>query len=394
MSDARSADVVVVGLGVMGSATVDALAGRGWSVVGVDAHQRGHALGSSHGPTRIIRRAIEEGPAYVPLVLDAFDRWAALQSDAGRPIIDLVGAIRIAPAGSPLLDAFRASADRWDLPFESLDGREVVRRFPGFSVPDDYAAVFESGAGLLHAAAAVAAFQSRAERRGATLRFDEPVTGWTAGTDGVTVLTPNGTVSAGSLVLAAGAWTTALAPTIGLPLVAHRVVNVSFTPHDPDLFRAGRLPAFIVADEHDGIYGVPIVPGEGLKVGSSGTPTDPDHVDRRVTEEDVAALRAAVDRFLPKASGPVASALTCLYTVAPDGDFVIDVHPEHANVVVASPCSGHGFKFASAIGPLLADLATGASPAFDLEPFRIDRFAAGRPQQPSATSSPARPRSW
>ena len=379
-----TADVVVVGLGVMGSATVDALAAQGRSVVGIEAHGPGHALGSSHGPTRIIRRGIEEGRVYVPIVLDAFERWERLQADAGRPIIDLCGAIRIAPRGSALHEAFRSSADAWNLPYETLDPAAVADRFPGFSVPDGYDGCYEAAAGFVYASAAVAAFQHRAARRGATLRFDEPVVRWAAERGGVTVTTATGSVSAGSVVLTAGAWIARVVSELGLPLVPHRVVNVSFTPTVPDVFDAAHLPAFIVADEQAGIYGVPAVRGEGLKVGSGGTPTDPDHVDRLVSEVEIAALRAAVDRFLPKASGPVASTLTCLYTVAPDGHFVIDRHPDHANVVIASPCSGHGFKFASAIGPLLADLATAAPVRFDIDDFRLDRFdSPGRAVTPA-----------
>lgn len=369
------ADVVVVGLGVMGSATVDALARRGHRVVGIEARPQGHADGSSHGPTRIIRRSIEEGPGYVPLVLEAFARWDDLEADAGRPIIERVGAIRIAPSGSPLHDAFRTSADAWSLPYDTLDAAAIVERFPGFSVPDGYTGRYEADAGLLHAGPAVAAFQARAARNGAELHFDEPVLRWSAD-GGVTVETTQRVVRAERLVLTAGAWTTSLATELGLPLVAHRVVNVSFTPLVADRYDAAHLPAFIVTDDVDGVYGVPAVAGEGLKVGASGTPTDPDAVDRVVGADEIARLRSVVDRFLPGASGPVASTLTCLYTVAPDGDFVIDRHPEHETVVIASPCSGHGFKFASAIGPLLADLATGATPAHPVDAFGIARLTA------------------
>jgi sarcosine oxidase len=369
-----TADVIVVGLGVMGSATVDALARRGHSVVGIERHGHGHAFGSSHGPTRIIRRSIEEGPGYVPIVLDAFEHWQELQEDAGRPIIELNGVIRIAPVGSPLHHAFRASASAWDLPYETLDAATVMERFPGFAVREDYEGSFEQGAGIIHASAAVQALQERARRAGAGLHFGEPVLTWTADDAGVTVTTPAGSVAAAALVFTAGAWTGALLEALALPLVPHRVVNVSFVPLVPKLFDRDRFPAFILADDNTLFYGVPTVPGEGLKVGGGGAPTDPDRVERAVTEQEVAALRGAVDRFVPKASGPVASTLTCLYTVAPDGNFVIDRHPEHGNVVIASPCSGHGFKFASAIGPLLADLATVGTTRFDLHTFRLDRF--------------------
>lgn len=377
------ADVIVVGLGIMGSATVDALARRGHSVIGLERHPQGHVLGSSHGPTRIIRRSIEEGPGYVPIVLDAFERWHELQEDAGRTILELDGVMRIAPIGSPLLAAFRASAAAWNLPHDVLDRAAVMERFPGFAVPDGYEGMFEQGAGIIHAAVALRSLQDRARRAGAALHFDERVLAWTAGGAGVTVTTPAGCHEATALVLTAGAWTGALLASLALPLVPHRVVNVSFQPLVPELFDAGRFPAFILADDQALFYGVPAVPGEGVKVGGGGTPTDPDRVDRDVTAREVATLRGADERFIPNASGPVASTLTCLYTVTPDGHFLIDRHPEHANVVIASPCSGHGFKFASAIGPLLADLATGGTTRHDIAGFGIDRFAERATRPPT-----------
>ncbi|WP_117000451.1 N-methyl-L-tryptophan oxidase [Desertimonas flava] len=385
------ADVIVVGLGAMGSATADALAGRGVSVIGLEAFGPGHANGSSHGTHRIVRQVIEEGPFYVPLALDAFERWAQLEEDTATELLVRCGAIRLGPPGCELLAAFRASADAWSLPYESLSGPDVSARFPGFAVPDDYCGYFEPGAGFVHAARAVATLQDRARRRGADLRFGQPVSTWTAGPDGVGVSTATETFAADRLVITAGAWTGRVSR-LDVPLVANRVVNAYFEPHDRELFSPDRLPPFIVdGGDLDGgggtsgegtpalrsgtMYGIPVVPGDGLKVGVSGTPTDPDHVDRVVTADEVAALRSWVDRFLPAASGPVASTLTCLYTKTPDEHFVIDRHPDHDNVVVASPCSGHGFKYTPAIGALLGDLATGAEPRHDLRPFALDRFA-------------------
>lgn len=371
-----SADIIVIGLGAMGSSTVDAAATTGLSVIGLEAFAQGHANGSSHGPTRMLRRSVEEGPHYVPLVLDALPRWRQLAEDTAAPVIDLNGAIRIAPIGSPIHSAFAASAVAWNLEFDRLSASEVAQRFPGFAVPDDYEAMFEPEAGVLFAANAVRALQDRAVRHGATLHFGSPVLSWQPSGAGVEVRTADATYRAGRLVITAGAWTTRLAVDLGLPLVAHRVVNVSFEPLERSLFTADRLPAFIVSDGVDGVYGIPAVAGQGLKVGASGTPVDPDDVDREVHVDEIGRLRAVVDRFLPRASGAVSSTLTCLYTVAPDGEFVIDRHPAHPQVVVASPCSGHGFKYTTAIGPLLVDLATTGTTRLPIQSFAIDRFAS------------------
>jgi len=374
-----NADLVVVGLGAMGSSTVDAAVRAGHTVIGLEAFARGHAFGSSHGPTRMLRRSIEEGPQYVPLILDALPRWAELDDEADLPVIDLRGAIRIAPNGSPMHAAFAASAVAWGLDYERLSASEVNARFPAFAVPDGYAAMYEQEAGVLFADRTVRALQDRATRNGASLHFDEPVLSWEASSDSVVVRTATATYHAARLVITGGAWTTALAAELALPLVPNRVVNVSFEPVDGGVgrqaFEVDRLPAFVVSDGVDGIYGIPAVDGQGVKVGGGGTPVDPDAVDRVVTDAEVDHLRGFVDRFLPGASGPVSSVLTCLYTVAPDGDFVIDRHPEHDNVVIASPCSGHGFKYTTAIGPLLTELAFTGHTILPIDSFSIARFA-------------------
>lgn len=373
------ADLIVIGLGAMGSATADAAASSGHSVIGLEAFGQGHDRGSSHGPTRMLRRVAEEGPEYVPLILDALPRWRALNDELARPVYVENGAIRIAPIDSELHRSFDATAAAAALELgidhETLDAGQVVERFPGFVVPDGYGAKFEREAGVLFADRAVRALQDRAARHGARLRFDSPVVAWSADGDGVTVTTGSHTYRAARLVITAGAWTNRAASGLDLPLSVQRVVNVSFRPTDPVDFNAERLPAFIASDGVDGVYGIPAVEDQGLKVGGGGTPVDPDQVDRVVGMDEIEHLRGFVDRFLPRASGPVSSVLTCLYTVTPDGHFLIGHHPEHPQVVVASPCSGHGFKYTTAIGPLLSDLAFDGATTIPISAFAINRFA-------------------
>jgi sarcosine oxidase len=289
--------------------------------------------------------------------------------------------------------AFVASAVAWGLDYDHLSADEVNRQFPGFSVPEGYSAMFEHEAGVLFADRTVRALQDRAARRGAMLHFDEPVISWEASGDGVVVRTASATYHAARLVITAGSWTSRLAAELGLPLEPTRVVNVSFTPLSPEPFTVDRLPAFVVSDGVEGVYGIPAVDGQGVKVGGGGTPVDPDHVDRVVSDAEIAYLRGFIDRFLPNASGSVSSVLTCLYTVAPDGHFVIDLHPEHDNVVIASPCSGHGFKYTTAIGPLLAELAFTGQTTLPIDSFSIDRFAppnASPDGVPPISAPPAR----
>jgi sarcosine oxidase len=367
-------DLIVIGLGAMGSATADAAAARGLRVLGLEAHPQGHARGSSHGVTRIIRRAVEEGPHLVPLVLDALDRWHALDDAFDGTILRLGGAIRIAPTGSVLHQAFVRSATAHGLDFERLDAADVHRRFPALHVPDGYQAYFEQEAGVVRADRAVRALQTRARQRGAELRFSTPVVRWNADGDGVVVETPSGPHRAARLVITAGPWTSTLIDDLHLPLVVQRIPNVTFEPRRPDVADWLHLPALLLSDGASGLYGVPAVDGEGVKVGAAGTPTEPDAPQPPVTADEIAALRDIVDRFLPGVAGRVTSTLTCLYTTTPDGQFVIDHHPDHPQVVVASPCSGHGFKYTTAIGPLLVDLAVDGRAGLAIDRFAIHRF--------------------
>lgn len=375
MERENTADLIVIGLGAMGSATVDAAARQGHSVIGIEAFAQGHDRGSSHGPTRMLRRIAEEGSAYIPLILDALPRWRELNDELEQPVFIENGAIRVGPIETPLHRAFDACGAAFDLERETLSASDIVDRFPGFAVPDGYEARFEPEAGILFADRTVRALQDRAERHDARLHFDQRVISWDAVGDGVVVHTEHETYHASRLVITAGAWISRLTAELHLPLHAKRVVNVSFEPFDRGLFTPERLPAFAISNGDDGVYGIPAVDGQGLKVGGSGTPVDPDHVDRAVGADEIAHLRSFVERFLPKAAGPVSSTLTCLYTVAADEHFVIGHHPVHRQVVIASPCSGHGFKYTTAIGPVLAELAFSGSSSIPIDAFAIDRPA-------------------
>jgi sarcosine oxidase len=279
---------------------------------------------------------------------------------------------------------FRASAAAGDVSYDELSPSQVHERFPGFRVPDGYIGLFEAHAGVIHAARALAAFQSQATSRGAELRFSEPVVGWASSGVGIEVRTAKGRYEADRLILAAGPWTSRLVPELALPLEVLRVVNVTFDPLEPALYGADRCPSFIGIDGKQGFYGCPAVGGEGVKAGGGASITDPDHVRREVEAADIEPIRSFVSRFMPGAAGSVARTLTCLYTETPDGQFVIDHHPEHHNVVVASPCSGHGFKHASVIGPILADLALDGETAHDIGFMGIERFTHPNDEPPPA----------
>ena len=377
-------DVAVVGLGAAGSAAAYELARRGCRVLGVDRFEPPHAQGSSHGRTRIIRQAYHEGALYVPLVQRAWARWRELEAAAGgAPLLRQTGAVMIGAADGALVAGARESCARHGLPHEVLPADEARRRFPTFRVPDAQVALVEANAGYLLPERCIEAQLRLARAHGATLRTGERALGWRAGAGGIHLTTDAGAYDAGRLVLAAGAWAGELldpggAAGFALPLAVERQVVYWFEP------AAGRAAAFapercpVYLWEYDPghfFYGFPDA-GDGVKVGlhHDGEPTTAEAVRRDVGAAEASAMRALLARLMPDAAGRLLDASVCLYTNTPDEHFVIDTLPHEPRVILASACSGHGFKFASALGEVLADLATTGRSAFDLTPFRATRF--------------------
>jgi sarcosine oxidase len=378
MTTSRIADVCIVGLGAMGGATASELARRGLRVVGIDRWRPPHVLGSSHGQTRIIREAYFEHPAYVPLVRRAYERWDALERSTGRTLFHRTGGIMIGPADGTLVAGALASARSHGIAHELLEGREVRRRFPALHADDAWVGVLEQRAGVLFVESCIEAQLEQAARHGATLRFDEPVLDWHVADGHVVVHTGGGTIEAGSLVLAAGPWLPSLLPELALPLTVERQVSHWIAPSrvheasDP-----ARCPIAIWEYERGHYFFEQPDFGLGLKVGvhHDGPPADPETVDRVVAPEEREKAAVLSRRLLPALEAELVRSAVCLYTNTPDTHFIIDRHPVHDRVVVLSPCSGHGFKFASAIGEVAADLAMERTPGFDLSLFSLRRFA-------------------
>ncbi|AHG93512.1 FAD dependent oxidoreductase (plasmid) [Gemmatirosa kalamazoonensis] len=375
-----SFDVVVAGLGAMGSAAAFELARRGASVLGLDRFAPPHASGSSHGRARIIREAYFEDPLYVPLVRRAYERWAELERLAGRTLLVPTGGLMLGPPDGVVVAGALRSAREHGLPHELLDAREVHHRVPGLRVTSDMVGVWEPRAGFLVPEAVIAAHLALAADHGAELRVEEPVRTWDAAGDGVVVTTARGTYRARRLVLAAGAWMSSLLGAASPPLVVERMVQHWFRPaRDTGLYAPSRFPIFLCEYAPGRTwYGFPDV-GDGVKVAlhHQGEPADADTLRRTVAPAEIAYVHALLRTFLPDADGAHAESAVCMYTNTPDEHFVVDRHPAWPQVIVASACSGHGFKFSSAIGEILADMALGERPTFDLAPFRISRFAHG-----------------
>lgn len=382
---ARAFDVIVAGLGAMGSAAAFHLAARGQRVLGLEQYQPAHDRGSSHGHSRVIRLAYFEHPSYVPLLRRAYALWDELQRNTGTPLLTITGGLMVGRPDSEVVRGTLASAQTHDLPHEVLNPTALQRRFPPFTPSPDLVGVFEPQAGVLQPEACVRAHLSMADARGATLRFAERVLDWRAGGDGVEVTTDQGTYVARRLVLAPGAWAPQHFHLPDLPLEVERQVLFWFDPDGGTApFAPARFPVY-VWDHGAGVqvYGFPAQDGPpgGVKVAffrtGRATRCTPDTIDREVRAGEVAAMREAIARVLPSlASGRLTAATTCMYTLTPDHHFVIGPHPAHPEVVLASPCSGHGFKFASVVGEVLADLTIDAATAHPIDLFDPRRFTA------------------
>lgn len=370
-------DVAVVGLGAMGSAALFHLASRGVRVIGFDRYAPPHTLGSTHGLSRIIREAYYEHPIYVPLVQRAYELWADLERRAGRSLFVQTGGLMIGPRDGTLVAGARRSALQHALPHQELGAREVRARFPGFDVPNDMVALFEPRAGVLDPEACVASHLQLATRAGATVQLNELVSRWRSYPDRITVETTNGRYDVERVVLCTGAWTPTLMQDAGLPLWIERQVMHWFTPRsEAQLFTPAHCPIAMIEYEPDRFFYTLPDSGSGLKaaIHHEGARVDPETVAREVSDRERARVLELLRRFLPRAAGAHRSSATCLYTNTPDGHFFIAPQLPDERVIVVSACSGHGFKFASAIGEAIADLSTGRSRP-DLAPFGRTRPA-------------------
>lgn len=383
-----TADVVVVGLGAVGSATLYQLARRGVRVVGLDRFAPPHDRGSSHGESRITRQAIGEGEQYVPFVLRSHDIWRALEAETGQSLLFPVGGLFLGRergraehhGQKDFIGRTVEAARRYDIAHEVLDAAEVQRRFPPFRLVGDELAYWEPGAGFLAPERCVATQLAQARTFGAVVHTDESATTIVPRAGGADVVTDRDTYVCGHIVVAAGAWLPSL---LGGPfpklLQVWRQVLCWFETETPAAFASDRFPVFIWihgGGPGDYFYGIPIVTN-GVKLAGEqfSEATAPDRMRREVAPEEIADVyrRHVRGRLVGVTERSVAAA-ACFYTTTPDSHFIVDRHPETDRVLIASPCSGHGFKHSAALGEAIAErLTTGAS-RLDLSPFSLSRF--------------------
>ncbi len=363
----RAFDTIVVGLGGMGSAAAAHLAARGQRVLGLEQFQPAHDQGSSHGRSRVIRLAYFEHPAYVPLLRRAYELWRRLETGTGRRLLQVTGGLMIGASESEVVSGSLRSAREHGLAHELLDAVEIHRRFPPLTPRPGMVGCYEREAGTLFPEEAIRAHLDIAVDGGAHVHFDEPVTDWRVTASGtVAVTTTRARYEAGRVVLAPGAWASQLFKLPALPLTVEPQVLYWFEPTGgASVFSPQRFPIYIW-DLGDGVqfYGFPADADGRVKVAFF-----------RTKNGDEPSLRSALTPCVPSlASGVLVETAACRYTLTPDHHFVIGLHPEHAQVIIASPCSGHGYKFASVIGEILADLAVEGMTRHPIELFSPDRF--------------------
>ncbi|HET6252395.1 MAG TPA: N-methyl-L-tryptophan oxidase [Tepidisphaeraceae bacterium] len=372
-------DIIIVGLGAMGASAAMELAARKIKVLGLEQFDIPHALGSSTGFSRMIRLAYYEHPDYVPLLRRAYKRWTVLEAKTQQKLLYLTGGLYIGPRDGGLITGSLQAARLHHLDHELLDAGQMADRYPQFNLPAEWVTMHEPMAGFLLPEKVIAAFADQALRSGAELHGREAVVDWKSDSGGVIVRTARAEYRAAKVIFCGGAWSGKLLKHIGVELHVTRQVMAWVWPKTPGDFALGKLPVWAI-DNPDGSldYGFPMMPeNPGFKIAHHGpaTQTDPDRVIRDMLPGDEETFRPALRQFLPSADGPLLSLRTCLYTNSPDQHFIVDRHPADDRIIIACGFSGHGFKFASVIGEVLADLAERGTTQLPAGFLGLGRFA-------------------
>lgn len=372
-------DLVVAGLGGMGSAVLAHASTRAGRVLGIEQFARGHDLGSSSGRSRIIRKTYFEDPAYVPLLMRAYDLWHELQAATAAPLMDLTGILAVGTPQSTVIRGMEASSAAYDLPLQRLDAAAIASRFPGTQPRAEECGLFERDAGMLYPEAAIEAHLRAAEANGAQTAFETAISGYDASANGIEVRLSDGrTIETARLAFCAGPWTAQILRELQLPLRVQRNVQLWFRPQGAD-FCVDRFPAFFVerAGWPAALYGFPDF-GDGVKAAlhGFGDTTGPAELDRSIRPDDIAAVQAVLEDWMPAAAGECVAGKACMYTLTPDEHFIIDLHPRDPRIAIAAGFSGHGYKFAPVVGEIVAQLALEGGTPHPIGFLRLERFHA------------------
>lgn len=378
---ARSFDVIVLGVGGVGSSTCAHLAKRGLKVLGLEQYPLVHARGSSHGETRIIRKAYFEHPDYVPLLRRAYDLWRELEQDVQLPLYRETGLLLAGPATGETITGARLAAQLHNIPLETSSPATIRERFPGIELPDEHVALFETEAGFLAVEACVAAHIERARQLGADIRAETDAKLIEIGPRDVTVRTEQDLFTAAKLVVTAGAWTSRLLPSLS-PLLKPSRKFLGWFQVEQGAYHVDRgYPCYFVEQPHGTFYGFPSLEGQSLKLaehsGFEGV-DNPALVDRSCRPDDLTRLVEFQRQIFPQSTGRLVQHTVCLYTMSPDSHFIIDRLPEAPHVVVGCGFSGHGFKFTSVLGEVLTQMAVDGRSALPVDFLSLSRFGTGR----------------
>lgn len=379
MNTSAAYDVIVVGAGSMGMSAGYYLARKGLRTLLIDAFDPPHREGSHHGEPRLIRHAYSGDPVYTELAVRAHRLWNEVEELTGTQLLVPSGVLNLADRGVYSFKERMAQSAALGVHTEWLDAAEIRARWPELTIPDSFEAMYEPHAGYLYSERCVEAYRQLALAQGAKLLTYAIVRDVKVhqGEGGVTVYTADDRFHAGAVLLTAGAWFSTLSPFVNFPIRAVRKVVGWFETSGPG-FDAGRFPGFTLGTPEGGFYGFPNIGGAGLKIGrhDGGVPWTPGETLAPFGSrpEDEADLRRVLSAYMPKAASRLKQGAVCKYEMSPDEDFIIDRHPEHPQVWVAGGFSGHGFKFASAIGARLADLIAEGKRDDSLRPFALDRF--------------------
>ncbi len=363
----KNYDAIVLGVGSMGSATCYYLAKRGYKVLGLEQFDIPHELGSHAGQSRIIRKAYFEHPDYVPLLERAYQNWKSLEEETSAQIYVKTGLLYFGKAEHPLIKGLRLSASQYSIRVDEMSAQEQVKQFPQFNIPAGYDRLIEPDAGFVTPERSVLLYTQQALRAGADIHPNEKTIEWKKSGSTIHVTTTKGIYQCKKLIITAGPWAGKMIPNLSKNLKATRQVIAWVKPRKWASFELGNFPCWTIADdEKPGIfYGFPILPvGQfggpiGLKLAHHfhGSASDPDTINRSLTKEDENNLIYALNKFIPDGYESTHVLKTCMYTNTPDENFILDFVPGYDDVFVAAGFSGHGFKFASVVGEIMADLA-------------------------------------
>ncbi len=366
----------------MGSAALYHLARRGYRVLGLERFDIPNQMGSSHGITRIIRLAYYEHHAYVPLLLRAYELWRKLQRDFGEKLLHITGSIDAGPEGSHVFEGSKKSCELNNLDHSIMDSKELSAKFPGYQLPPKTLAVYQPEGGFLLSERCIVAHVTNAQKHSAEIKGRECVQMWEPRADGVKVHTDRGVYQAKKLAITTGAWTSKLIPSLGQVLTPERQVLAWLQPRKPNAFNPEKFPVFNLTVDEGRFYGFPVFHVPGFKFGRYHhleETVDPDTVNRGCSLQDEAVLRKFAERYFPDGAGPTMGLKTCMFTNTKDRDFIIDSHPEYPQVTFAGGFSGHGFKFCSVVGEILADLVEKGRTGHHIDQFKANRPSLHKP---------------